>query len=302
MTLECVLERERHPRPRRAAQGLPRAARRRQATSSTCGEPSARASGCSAHPRHRRRRVHQRLSRPGAARGRPRGRRARRLLEVRAADEVVRRPSSLPLRRGRRQGRGAPARARGRLRPGRRVRGDDRRHQLLPRVRLRPDGRERADPRLDLRRRDRRPSRRPPVADHRASRRRWSTSRRPSSRHRKAPSAPRPRRSAPTASRSSRRSTSRRAPGSSTSLPYTIVRPFNCVGIGERRALRDTDIMSGNVKLALSHVVPGPGPQGAPGPGPAAHPRRRIAGPPLHVRRRPRPRHPPRDGVGRDGQ
>jgi len=39
-------------------------------------------------------------------------------------------------------------------------------------------------------------------------------------------------------------------------LPYTIVRPFNCVGIGERRAIRDTDIMSGNVKLALSHVVP----------------------------------------------
>ncbi len=39
-------------------------------------------------------------------------------------------------------------------------------------------------------------------------------------------------------------------------LPYTIVRPFNCVGIGERRAARDTDIMSGNVKLALSHVVP----------------------------------------------
>ena len=38
--------------------------------------------------------------------------------------------------------------------------------------------------------------------------------------------------------------------------PFTIVRPFNCVGIGERRALRDTDIMSGNVKLALSHVVP----------------------------------------------
>ena len=39
-------------------------------------------------------------------------------------------------------------------------------------------------------------------------------------------------------------------------LPYTIVRPFNCLGIGERRAVRDTDIMSGNVKLALSHVVP----------------------------------------------
>ena len=39
-------------------------------------------------------------------------------------------------------------------------------------------------------------------------------------------------------------------------LPYTILRPFNCVGIGERRALRDVDIMSGNVKLAMSHVVP----------------------------------------------
>jgi UDP-glucose 4-epimerase len=39
-------------------------------------------------------------------------------------------------------------------------------------------------------------------------------------------------------------------------LPYTIVRPFNCVGVGERRALRDTDVMSGNVKLAMSHVVP----------------------------------------------
>lgn len=39
-------------------------------------------------------------------------------------------------------------------------------------------------------------------------------------------------------------------------LPWTIVRPFNCVGIGERRALRDAEIMSGNVKLAMSHVVP----------------------------------------------
>src|SRR4029453_3471977 len=39
-------------------------------------------------------------------------------------------------------------------------------------------------------------------------------------------------------------------------LPYTILRPFNCVGIGERRAVRDTDVMSGNIKLALSPVVP----------------------------------------------
>src|ERR1700690_1220013 len=39
-------------------------------------------------------------------------------------------------------------------------------------------------------------------------------------------------------------------------LPYTIVRPFNCVGIGESRALGDEEIMSGNVKLAMSHGVP----------------------------------------------
>jgi UDP-glucose 4-epimerase len=39
-------------------------------------------------------------------------------------------------------------------------------------------------------------------------------------------------------------------------LPFTIVRPFNCVGIGESRALRDRDIASGNGKLAMSHVVP----------------------------------------------
>jgi len=39
-------------------------------------------------------------------------------------------------------------------------------------------------------------------------------------------------------------------------LPFTIVRPFNCVGIGESRALGDEEMMSGNVKLAMSHVVP----------------------------------------------
>ena len=39
-------------------------------------------------------------------------------------------------------------------------------------------------------------------------------------------------------------------------LPYTIVRPFNCVGVGEQKALTDKEIVSGNVKLAMSHVVP----------------------------------------------
>ena len=39
-------------------------------------------------------------------------------------------------------------------------------------------------------------------------------------------------------------------------LPYTIIRPFNCIGVGEERAMRDKEVLSGNVKLAMSHVVP----------------------------------------------
>jgi len=39
-------------------------------------------------------------------------------------------------------------------------------------------------------------------------------------------------------------------------LPYTIIRPFNCVGTGEQRAKNGREILSGNVNLAMSHVVP----------------------------------------------
>ncbi len=39
-------------------------------------------------------------------------------------------------------------------------------------------------------------------------------------------------------------------------LPYTIMRPFNCVGVGERRAACEREVLSGNVRLAMSHVVP----------------------------------------------
>lgn len=39
-------------------------------------------------------------------------------------------------------------------------------------------------------------------------------------------------------------------------LPYTIVRPFNCVGVGEGRAAGEAEVLSGNIKLAMSHVVP----------------------------------------------
>ncbi|MBF0297421.1 MAG: NAD(P)-dependent oxidoreductase [Oligoflexia bacterium] len=40
------------------------------------------------------------------------------------------------------------------------------------------------------------------------------------------------------------------------SLPFTIIRPFNCVGVGEKRAVSDKEVYSGNIKLALAHVVP----------------------------------------------
>lgn len=39
-------------------------------------------------------------------------------------------------------------------------------------------------------------------------------------------------------------------------LPYTILRPFNCVGTGEKRALGGAVVKSGNVSLAMTHVVP----------------------------------------------
>jgi len=40
------------------------------------------------------------------------------------------------------------------------------------------------------------------------------------------------------------------------SLPYSIVRPFNCVGIGEEESISEHEITSGNIKLMLSHVLP----------------------------------------------
>lgn len=39
-------------------------------------------------------------------------------------------------------------------------------------------------------------------------------------------------------------------------LPYIIVRPFNCVGIGERRSKFDPEVDSGGIRLAMSHVLP----------------------------------------------
>ncbi len=39
-------------------------------------------------------------------------------------------------------------------------------------------------------------------------------------------------------------------------LPHTIIRPFNCIGVGEKRAIYDRVVLSGNIRLAMSHVVP----------------------------------------------
>lgn len=39
-------------------------------------------------------------------------------------------------------------------------------------------------------------------------------------------------------------------------LPYTIIRPFNCVGIGEDIVIDSKEILNGNVKIMMSHVLP----------------------------------------------
>lgn len=39
-------------------------------------------------------------------------------------------------------------------------------------------------------------------------------------------------------------------------LPYTIIRPFNCVGIGEEDSINEHQVTSGNIKMMMSHVLP----------------------------------------------
>lgn len=39
-------------------------------------------------------------------------------------------------------------------------------------------------------------------------------------------------------------------------LPYTIIRPFNCVGVGEEDSISEHEVTSGNIKLMMSHVLP----------------------------------------------
>ena len=47
-----------------------------------------------------------------------------------------------------------------------------------------------------------------------------------------------------------------RAAFSQYELPFVIVRPFNCVGVGERRSRFDAEVDSGGIRLAMSHVLP----------------------------------------------
>ena len=44
--------------------------------------------------------------------------------------------------------------------------------------------------------------------------------------------------------------------GEQYGLPYTIIRPFNCVGVGEDDKLSGTETPDGNEKMMLSHVLP----------------------------------------------
>ena len=39
-------------------------------------------------------------------------------------------------------------------------------------------------------------------------------------------------------------------------LPYTIARPFNCIGVGENEAVEEELVSHGNIKMMMSHVVP----------------------------------------------
>lgn len=39
-------------------------------------------------------------------------------------------------------------------------------------------------------------------------------------------------------------------------IDYTIIRPFNCVGVGEDKALGEQSVRSGNIELMMSHVLP----------------------------------------------
>ena len=235
----------------------------------------------------------------GAARPRLRGRRHRRPLEVRpgraSRTTTTRTTDSSSATRATPTLRHRPAR---RLRPLHRGRGADRRDLLLPHLRLRPARDQRADHRVA--------SATPPstrtgegalAEGHvhelldgvRVGRRRGRRTRARST------SVPPPHSSYGFQKLAVEYFA--RAAYDQYDLPYTIVRPFNCVGIGEMRARGEVEVVSGNVKLAMSHVVPDLVQKVVRGQDPLHILGDGHAGAALHLRRRPRPGHRHRDGA-----
>ena len=84
----------------------------------------------------------------------------------------------------------------------------------------------------------------------------WCTRTRPRSRRPKSTCASARRRRARTAFRSSRASTSRRAPGSSTSCRTRSAGPSTASASASGGRWASEDVPSGNIQLAMSHVVP----------------------------------------------
>ena len=182
-------------------------------------------------------------------------RRYRQPFEVREGGEVLRRPPELHAHRRRRSRRGADDRSLDGLHALHRRRGAHRRHLVLPHLRLRPAGDERADHGLVVRRRHQRAPRGKleKVTYMSSSMVFESADQWPSYEGQEREVPP------PISSYGFQKLAVEyyaRAAHQQYGLPYTIVRPFNCVGVGEMRAQSDVEVLSGNVKLAMSHVVP----------------------------------------------
>jgi len=79
---------------------------------------------------------------------------------------------------------------------------------------------------------------------------------------------------------------------SSTGLPYTIGAALQLRGHRREAAISDREIMSGNVRLAMSHVVPDLVQKVLKGQDPLHILGEGKPGPSLHLRRRPGARHP----------
>ena len=225
--------------------------------SSTSGTSTGKGRCPREDPRHRLRRLHRRLPRRGAARRRARGRRARQLLEVRARRARLRRPPALSRRRRATPRTSACSRTLladcDHFVAGAAIIGGISLFHELAYDLLAENERITAaafDAAICG------PPRGASCRRSPSSRRRWSSRAPTSSRRPRASSAAARRRARPTASRSSRPSTSPRARASSTACRTRSSGRSTASAIGEKRALSDNEVISGNVKLAMSHVVP----------------------------------------------